>query len=268
MGQNVGAVTGSPGNLIVVDVAPDGRWLAIEMEGFYGIAARPPGGGMDIDLSWLDQNWGCSLSPDGEAVVFTSGFGDVDYTIITRRLDGSPITTLGPGNSRGFSPDGRWVAGSLYSSQEIVLYPTGAGTTRRLEREPIESYDSVDWFPDSRNLLVVGNEPSSRLRSYRQSIDGDTPTVAPGLLPSDQVTAWSPEGAAVYVHGLGDVPLRLTRVDLTTGERTPSVVIGPEGEAGIVIIRVDERVLDPGLPFCYMYQRRLSVLFLAEEMQR
>ena len=303
--QDAGAVTGTPGNLVVVDVAPDGRWLAIEMEGYYGIAARPPGGGMDIDLSWLDQNWGCSLSPDGEAVVFTSGFGDVNYTIVTRRLDGSPITTLGPGNSAGFSPDGLWVAATLFSSQEIVLYPTGAGTTRRLERQPIESYDSVEWFPDSRNLLVVGNEPSSRLRSYRQSIDGgppvpvtpegvfgalsprgdrvlardsetvwqlypidgDTPTVAPGLLPSDQVTAWSPEGAAVYVHDLGGVPLRFTRVDLTTGERTPSFVIGPDGEAGIVSIRVDERVLDPSRPLCYMYQRRLSVLFLAEELQ-
>jgi Tol biopolymer transport system component len=254
----------------------------------------------------LDQNWSCSLSPDGESIVMTSGFGSTDYTIITRRLDGSPVTTLGPGDSWGFSPDGAWIAGMLFSSQDLLLYPTGAGTVRRLERGSIESYDSGAWFPDSRNLLVIGNEPSSRLRAYRQSIDGrapvpvtpegvfgslsprgdrvlardsenvwqlypidgGTPSVAPGLLPSDQVTAWNPEGAAVYVHDRGDVPARLTRVSLTTGERTPSLVIGPEGEAGIVVIRIDEPVLDPSRPICYMYQRRLSTLFLAEEMQR
>ena len=81
------------------------------------------------------------------------------------------------------------------------------------------------------------------------------------------MAAWSPDGAAAYVHGRGGIPLRLAHVDLTTGERTPSFVIGPEEEAGLVQIAVTERFLDPSRPICYTYQRRLSVLFLAEEVQ-
>jgi hypothetical protein len=137
--QDVRAVTGTSGNLVVTDVARDGRWLAIQMELFYGVALRPPGGGPDTSLSWLNQSWTCSLSPVGESVAFTIGYGGANYSIVTRRVDGSPITTLGPGTSLGFSPDGRWVAGRLFSPQEIVLYPAGAGAPRRLERGPIES---------------------------------------------------------------------------------------------------------------------------------
>ena len=305
-GRRVSAVAGTSGDLMVVDVASDGRWLAIEMEMFYGIAVRPPGGGTDIDLSWLNQSFACSLSPDGETIVFVSGRGGIDYSILTRRVDGSPITTVGPGDSEGFSPDGRWIAGRLFSTQQIVLYPTGAGETRPLERGPIESYDSAQWFPDSRSLLITANEPSSPLRSYRQPIDGGLPepvtpegvygtlsprgdrilgrdsgmnwrlypldggppNVAPGLVPSDHVAAWSPDGAAVYVHGLGGVPLRLERVDLATGTRTPSIAIGPEGQAGLVVIQLNERVLDPNRRIAYTSQRRLSTLFAVEEVRR
>jgi hypothetical protein len=99
-------------------------------------------------------------------------------------------------------------------------------------------------------------------------LDGGPPVAAPGLDPSDQVDAWSPDGAGVYVHGLGDVPLRLTRVDLATGARTPSVVVGPEGEAGIVSIRLDQRALDEGRGLCYSFQRRLSTLYLVAEAQQ
>jgi Tol biopolymer transport system component len=305
-GQDVSGVTGTSGNLLVTDVAPDGRWLAIGMELFYGVAVRPPGGGVDTNLSWLNQSWTCTLTPVGDAIAFTVGYGDINYSIVTRRVDGSSITTLGPGTLQGFSPEGRWVAGRLFSPEAIVLYPAGAGAPRRLERGPIESYDTAQWFPDGRSLLITGNEPASALRSYRQSIDGGPPApvtpegvfgtlsprgdrilardsgttwqlypldggppvVAPGLDPSDQVAAWSPDGAAAYIHGLGNVPLRLQRVDLATGARTPSAVIGPEGEAGIVSIRLDERILDPSRRICYSFQRRLSTLYLVAEAQR
>jgi dipeptidyl aminopeptidase/acylaminoacyl peptidase len=305
-GQGVRAVAGSSGNLIVVDTAPDGRWLTVEMELYYGFRVRPPGGGADIDLGWLSKSWSGSLSPDGQTVVFSSGHGGVDYSIITRRVDGSPITTVGPGNSAGFSPDGSWIAAQLFSKQQILLYPTGAGETRQLERGPIESYDSLQWFPDSRSLLVTANEPRALLRSYRQSIDGGAPqpvtpdgvfgllspagdrilardaatdwwlypidgggpVAAPGLRPSDQVAAWGPDATSVYVYHLGDVPMRLERVDLATGERTPSITIGPEGEAGVVAVQIFDRVLDPRRRIAYTFQRRLSTLFLVEEVRR
>jgi len=305
-GRGLHQVAGSSGNLIVVDMAPDGRWLTVEMELFYGLAVRPPGGGTDTELGWLSQSWSGSLSPDGQTIVFSSGHGGVDYSVISRRVDGSPITTVGPGDTEGFSPDGRWIAARLFSTQQILLYPTGAGETRQLERGPIESYDTLQWFPDSRSLLVTANEPGAPLRAYRQSIDGGAPQpvtpegvfgmlspagdrilardaaadwrlypidgggplAVPGLSPSDQVAAWVSDGSSVYVHAPGEVPMRLERVDLATGEHTPGFAIGPEAEAGLVSIQIADRVLDPGSRIAYTYQRRLSTLFMVEKVQR
>ena len=305
-GHDVRAEVSTPGDFTVVDVARDGRWLAIRTENFLGLAVRPPDGGADIDLSWLDLSWSSSLSPDGETIVFTDGHGGDNYSVVTRRVDGSPITVLGPGDSLGFSPDGLWVAAHFYSPQGIVLYPAGAGAARRLEPGPIESYESAEWFPDSRSLLVVGNEPAGALRSYRQSIDGGppepvtpdgvfgvlsprgdrmlvrdsgmawqlypldggSPTVAPGLDPSDEIAAWAPDGNTVYAYGVGDVPLSLERVDLASGERAPGVVIGPEGVAGLVSLELSGGVLDPTRRIAYRYNRQLSTLYMVEQAQR
>ena len=163
-----------PGDLMVVDVAPDGRWLALLGETFYGVAVRRPGQAKDLDVGWLDSSWDVSTAPDGESVLFSNGNGGSNYTVVSRRLDGSPISTLGDGNARGFSPDGAWAAGQISTPPEIVLYPTGAGTPRHLERGPIEKYEITEWFPDGRSLLITGSAPARPLRSWRQSIAGGT----------------------------------------------------------------------------------------------
>jgi dipeptidyl aminopeptidase/acylaminoacyl peptidase len=224
-----------PGELMVLDIAPDGRWLTILEDGFYGIGVRQPGRETDLDLSWLDLSWGVSLSPDRQTAVFSNGHGGANYTVVTRRLDGSPISTLGEGEALGFSPDGAWVAAKIPTPPELVLYPTGAGAPRRLVRGSIERYEKAQWFPDGKSLLVTGSEPSRPLRAFRQSIDGGPPEpvtpegiygtlsprgdailaldagatwklypldggeprVVPGLGPLEEIAAWYPDGDAV-----------------------------------------------------------------------
>jgi hypothetical protein len=233
-------------------------------------------------------------------VVFTNGHGGANYAVVTRRLDGSPISTLGDGEALGFSPDGAWVAAKIPTPPELVLYPTGAGAPRRLVRGSIERYERAQWFPDGRSLLVTGSEPSRPLRAFRQSIDGgppepvtpegiygtlsprgdailaldaDTtwklypldggaPRVVPGLGPLEEIAAWYPDGNAVHAHRIGEVPMRLTRVDLATGERTPSLVVGPADQVGLVRVEMDDHVIDPERAFSYEYLRRLSTLYL------
>ena len=300
-GGTVRTEVAAPGELLVVDVAADGRWLAIAEEGFYGVAVRRPDGQPDLDLSWLDLSWSVSLSPDGETVAFSNGHGGANYTVVTRRLDGSPISTLGEGEALGFSPDGAWVAAKIPTPAQLVVYPTGAGVQRALERGSIERYEAAEWFPDSRSLLFTASEPARPLRSFRQSIDGGPPqavtpegiygTLSPrgdrilaqdgdanwrlypldggeprpvaGLGRLEEIAAWSPDGESVYARRVGEVPMRLDRVDLATGRRTPSLSVGPPDEVGLVRVRLgDVSVLDPGRPFAYEYLRRFSTLYL------
>ncbi|MHC4992627.1 MAG: protein kinase domain-containing protein, partial [Planctomycetota bacterium] len=290
------------GDLIVVDSAPDGRWLGLLQEDFYGVAVRPPGGDADVDLSWLDLSWGARFSPDRQTLLFSNGHGGANYSVVTRRIDGSPILTLGEGDARGFSPDGRWAVALIASPPGIALYPTGVGAPRRLERGTLEGVEEVQWFPEGESVLITGNEPARPLRMFRQPISGGPPEpvtpegifgslsprgdqvlaldsdttwklypidggearAAPGLDESDEVGSWSPDGAAVYVHRSGAVPLRLERVDLETGERTPSISIGPTDTAGLVVIWINDAVLDPDRGYAYNYVRRLSKLFLID----
>ena len=58
----------------------------------------------------------------------------------------------------------------------IVLYPIGPGEPVRLTEGPIERYRSESrFFPDSRQILFCGNEPSKPTRCYRQAIAGGPP---------------------------------------------------------------------------------------------
>jgi hypothetical protein len=291
---------GGLGEIILLDVADDGRMLLLREELFMGVALRPPGTDADLDLSWLDRSFGISFAADGQSAVFTNARAGANYSIVTRRFDGSPITTLGEGASYSHSPspDGRWAFGILHNPSGLLLHPMGAGALRTLERGPIEKYHDAMWFPDSQSLLIIGNEVSQQTRCYRQSIDGGAPVpvtpagvvgalsplgdliltkvegtwmlypldgasprVAKGLTEAD-IPLWSVDGKSVHAHKIAEVPLRLERVDLQTGERSPSFVIGPENEVGLFEVKLAEPVPEPGGGYCYSYKRRLSQLFV------
>ncbi|MFY9343482.1 MAG: hypothetical protein WAT39_13380 [Planctomycetota bacterium] len=254
-----------------------------------------------VILGPLGAGWGPTLARDGQSIAFTNGRGGTGYTVVTPRLDGAPISTLGDGDARGLSPDGRWAVGELLSSPTIMLYPTGAGAPRRLDGAPIERFGGMHWARDGKSLILAGSEPSRPMRMYRLSIDGGRPEpitaqgihgllsptadeflaadaaavwrvhpldggpsrVASGLLPTDRVVAWSPGGDAVWVSNGRDVPLRLTRVELATGTRTEGPVVGPPQQAGVLSVSHPGTVLDPARGYAYGYRRQNSKLFLA-----
>jgi len=302
---DVRAEPSTPGDLFLVDSAADGRLLALQTDVFYGVGVRMPGQVEDIELSWLDQCWSSQLSPDGGALLFTNGHGGPNYTVVTRRLDQSPISTLGDGDAQGFSPDGRWVAAVVSTPSDVALYPTGAGTPRKLEHGPIERFAAATWFPDGKSLMVLANEHARPVRCFRQSVDGGKPepltpegvggTLAPrgdlilaqdaeshwklypldggavrdlaSIGPREEVMSWSPEGDALYVHRRGEIPVVLERVDLATGKRSPAFTLGPANKAGLVRVGTSERSIDPQRSYGYGYIRRLSKLFVIEAAQ-
>ena len=56
----------APGRLIVHDVAPDGRWLAVREDLSFGVRARVPGHAGERELSWLGPAGARALSADGQ----------------------------------------------------------------------------------------------------------------------------------------------------------------------------------------------------------
>ena len=173
-GKAVSALT-SPGDFYIHDVASDGRWLTTREDIRLGVGAHLDGDKTDRDLTWLNQSWTPRLSRDGMRLLFGDGTAGKNYGVVWRPIDGSPIVRLGEGNPLDWSHDEAWVLALIFSPPQLVLYPMGAGEPVRLKRGAIADYQDAFWFPDGRNLLVVGNEAGKPSRTFRQEIPSGEP---------------------------------------------------------------------------------------------
>ena len=126
------------------------------------------------DLSWLDAVGIYDLSADGKQFIFQyygEGSG-TNYTSYLRKTDGSPAKRLGDGAAIALSPDGKWVISVVNVPRQIVLLPTGAGESRRLDRTGIEDTQDNGWLPDSKRVVFTGRETGKSPRTYIQNVDG------------------------------------------------------------------------------------------------
>jgi serine/threonine protein kinase/Tol biopolymer transport system component len=229
-----------------------------------------------------------------------------NYTVYLRKMDGSPPIKLGDGAAWALSPDGKWVLAILSAPSQVVLLPTGPGEIRRLERDGIEIYGlGGSWFPDGKRVLFTGREQGHRMRTYMQGIDGGKPSpITPegtagtvlspdgklvvttnqeqkralyeveggeprsiaGLGDGDQVIRWSADGGSLYVYRPQDLPIKVYRLNLSTGHRESWKDLVPADPAGI-LGPVSISMTPDGKAYIYVLSRTLSSLYLAEELR-
>jgi len=287
----------------IVDIDAQDRRLVLSGSENHGVMVHPVGSSEDLDLTWLDSCWNAVLA-DEETLVFTDGRGGSNYSVAMRKIDGSPIVTLGPGDLKSISPDGARVVAQIATPPGTVIYTTGAGTARHLDPGAIVQFQNAFWFPDSEHILVVGNEAGGPTRCYRQAVsggapepvpipgaggvslltldglavlaqdkdqswflyplDGGAPRALPGMHSDDEVWAWNPDGTAIYVSEQRQVPLAVFKVDLATQERRLEEAIGSDREPGLTGIAIAGSVFDPADSYAYSYVRQRSQLFVVE----
>jgi Tol biopolymer transport system component len=254
---------GSPGvgNATIQDVASDGRRLIIRGDVFARMWVKRATDTTAQDLSWLNINFFPIFSGDGSLLVFGDGSdlaGD-NYALMLRRTDGSPAVRIGEGADLGISRDSRWVLSAVPSVPvKLMLYPTGAGTARRLDHGEFAGIVAASLLGDGSELMVCGNEPklavrcyvrpleSGRFRpftpegvrnaiaspdgqsivaiqgdsGYRQfSIHDGTSRPLAGLKAGDVVLRFSPDGKSLWTRQPNAIPVRIDQVDVKTGAR-------------------------------------------------
>ncbi len=288
----------------VLDLDGQERLLVLSSIETYGVVAHPAGSAEDVDLTWIDLCWN-PVVVDNERIAFSHGRLRTNYSVVMRKTDSSPLTTLGDGNVESLSPDGAWLAAQIAAPPGVALYPTGPGTARQLDPGPIVQFHNTYWYPDSEHVFIIGNEAGGPARCFRQSISGGAPEpleitgaesfslltrdgravlaqdsglkwslyplaggaprAMPGIRAADEIWAWDPDGSAAYVSELRQIPWTLIRVDLATQERRPDVTIGPAREPGLLRITLNDPVFDVDGTYAYGFAKSLSRLLVVED---
>jgi len=253
----------------VADVSADGRLLLFDESGVAG------GPGYSVYLRRLDDN--------------------------------SAAQFVGNGLGMGLSPDGRYALTlSFRDRTHFRLLPLGDGKPIDLRPTGLE-YQWARYFPDGHRLLALANEPNQPLRLYVQTLEGKPfpitpPTVVRNvaispdgtnvalmsadrqlliypvaggeahLVPTSEPLApllWT-EDDWLFVQHVGaytQVPTRISRLHLPTGQLQPWRELRPRDAAGVnaitkVMLSQDARTL------IFNYRRVLSELFVVEPSTR
>jgi len=293
--QNIGLVT-------MHDIARDGTWAVTRDDVPTRIVFRAAGAREEVDLSWLDAARLPVLSADAKTLTFTdeSVAGGPNYTVTMRPTTGGPIVRLGEGLGQELSRDGKSVLAIVYGTpQRLMSYPIGAGQATRLDQGGLGNMSSASWMPDSRRVLVSGNEPGKAPRCFLLdpasgalepvgpegiwegvvAPDGGTFIArsqtgwavypisgtragrpVPSMTSRDYLIRWDPDGSAVYCYQRSEVPSAVERIETTTGRRETIATLGDPKTAGLLAV-VGVSMADDTRSMAYCTWLYTSVLY-------
>jgi eukaryotic-like serine/threonine-protein kinase len=240
------------------------------------------------------------FSESGEAM--GNGVG----SLFLRNTDGSAAVRLGEGGFGKLSPDGKWALTSSGHPAKLVLLPTGAGQSRQLTDDKMDHYatgwladDKTIFFgageigkpgrtylldvdspaaapkpitpegvvagyatPDSKFLLAANAKHEYSLFP----VDGGAPKkLNLDIQPDEYAIGFIDNGKSLLVRTRG-LPVKITRIDMASGKRTPFKEIVPADPAGAQSI-VSLRFGADGKSYAYSLGRWLSDLYVVDGLK-
>jgi eukaryotic-like serine/threonine-protein kinase len=198
------------------------------------------------------------------------------------------------------------IAGSVHSPMISTLLPTGAGETRKLSHGSVtlvrarwmadgKHYVFIGNEKDHGLRLWVGSVDSDAVKSispegtqatqwavspdgklvaaaqadrkgYFFPTDGGESRPIPGFPEGYIPVGWTADGRSLFIYSPGELPARVQRLDIATGQKQPWKELLPADAAGItdmgpILITPD------GKSYVYEYGRTLSDLYLVDGIQ-
>ena len=250
-------------------LSADGQLLLFDESGAgggpgYSVYVRKADGSPAVRLG---SGTGGGLSPDGRLALGIAGDSAAQHVMLYPIGVGEP-KALPPTNLRidGISwlPDGRtMVMSGAEPDRGSRLWVQAMDDAKPKAFSP-EGYRLFEGSasPDGKTVAVSGPDR----RSYIYPIAGGEPTPIPGLGPGDVVAGWARDGKSVFVRRRGELPLRVMKLDLTTGKKELWKELIPPDPAGVstiapVLITPDEKY------YAYSYTRNLADLYVVEGLK-
>ena len=218
----------------------------------------------------LGEGHGNALSPDGRwALSVFRPFGKAQLVLLPTGA-GQPRPLSGDaflwGQWGAWTPDGK---GIVFAASEeghaprLYVREIEGGRARPITPEGIRLYFNGNAIsPDGK--LVTAIDPQDRAVLY--PIAGGEPRPIPGIAEGELPVRWSDATSLFVVSRSGELPARISRVDLATGRRELWKQLTPLDPAGV--FSIDPVLITPdGKAYVYSYRRMLSELYLVEGLR-
>ncbi len=200
-------ITVDEGTSMAVAVSPDGKWLAMDLQG--SIWVLPASGGVahrvtDLFNDARQPTW----SPDGKSIVFF-GYRDGGYHLWSVAPDGTDQRELTRGafddREPAFSHDGTRIAFSsdrgnpLGSDYNIFVLDLHSSDIRQLTHDPAEDM-MPSWSPDDRQVAFSSTRDNGHGIWAVDAVGGPEQKIAQTSSRID-AAGWAPNGEIVG-HGV------------------------------------------------------------------
>lgn len=250
------------------DLSPDGRTLLFDEEGegggwTYAVYLRRTDGSPAIRLG---PGQAMALSPDGKWVISLPSSSAAQFVLLpTKAGESKPLTNDAVNHTwaRWFPDSKRFLFSGNEPNHGVRLYvqDLAGGIPHAISPEGINSF-SFSLSLDGRMVAGIGPDR----KGYLYPVAGGEPRSIPGLEPGEEPVGWGADGHSLFIYRPGDLPAKVYRVDLGSGQRTLWKQLMPSDPAGVN--HIGPIVLTPdGKTYVYGYHRTLTDLYLVEGLK-
>jgi dipeptidyl aminopeptidase/acylaminoacyl peptidase len=258
------------------DLSADGKTLLFDEEGGGGALDYSKSSGMSYAVYirktdgspavLLGEGGAVALSPDGKWAIAQTQESPSQFKLLPTG-PGEPRDLTKDNINHGWAhwfPDGKRI---LFTADEpgkgvrFYVYELASGKSQVISQEGVNG-TAFTLSPDSQQIAAIGPDQ----KGYLYPVAGGDPRPIAGLNPGEQPITWSGDGRSLYVYQPGELPARVYRVDVQSGQRSLWKELVPSDPAGVE--NIGPIYMTPDAKTCvFGYHRMLADLYLVEGLK-
>ncbi len=258
------------------DLSADGQTLLFDEEGGGGALDYSKSSGLTYAVYirktdgspavLLGEGGAVALSPDGKWAIAQSQESPSQFRLLPTGA-GEPRDLTKDNINHSWAhwfPDGKRI---LFTADEpdhgvrFYIYDLASGKSQAISSEGVNG-TSFAVSPDALQIAAIGPDK----KGYMYPTAGGDPQLIPGLNPGEQPVMFSADGHGLYIYQPGELPARVYRLDVQTGQRTLWKELMPYDPAGVE--NIGPILMTPDAKTCvFGYHRMLADLYLVEGLK-
>ena len=258
------------------DLSADGKALLFDEEGGGGALDYSKSSGLTYAVYirktdgspavLLGEGGAVALSPDGKWAISQTQDSPSQFKLLPTGA-GEPKELTKDNLNHSWArwlPDGKrllFTANEPGKGVRFYVYDLASGKSQAISHEGVNGQSFV-LSPDSQQIAGIGPDQHAAL----YPVSGGDPHPIAGMNQGEQPINFSPDGNSLYIYQPGELPARVYRLDLKTGQRTLWKELMPSDPAGVE--NIGPIYMTPDAKTCvFGYHRMLADLYLVEGLR-